>query len=169
MKKKRTMILIIFFWICTIGIAGTFVLLNTADKHTGKNTSEYMATVEKIDITDTGKNKYIEIFTKEYDIPLYVSTNVGNKIDVSTVEALTHDDTIFFRVENDLYGQLNEIDFLNIVSLKTSDYNIFSLDDYNMFMYESTGPARNVSAVLALLLLILSLVSTIKWLSFYKK
>lgn len=169
MKKKHTMILSIFFWICTIGIAGLFVLLNNADKLTTKNTSEYIATVERSDITNTGEDLSIEIFTEEYNIPLYVSTNISSKIDVSLIESMTNSDTIIFRVENHLYEQIWAMDFLSIVSLKTSDNDIFSLDDYNMFMHESTKPARIANAILTCLFLILSIVSTTRCFSYYRK
>lgn len=162
MKRKNTMILSIFFWICTIGMTGLFVLLNNANKLTTQNTSEFVATVERSVITNIGEDLSIEIFTEEYNIPLYVSTNISNKIDVSRIESMTNSDTIIFRVENHLYEQIEAMDFLNIVSLKMSDNDIFSLDDYNMFMHESTKPARIASAILTCLFLILSIVSAIR-------
>ena len=169
MKKKHTMILTIFFWICAIGIAGLFVLLNNTDNLTTQNTSEYIATVERSDIKNTGEDLSIEIFTEEYDIPLYVSTNISSKIDVSLIKSMTNSDTIIFRVENHLYEQIGTIDFLNIVSLKTSDNDIFSLDDYNTLMHESTKPARIASVMLTCLFLILSIVSTTRCFSYYRK
>lgn len=169
MKKKHAMVLSIFFWIFTIGIAGLFVLLNNADNLTPQNTSEYIATVKRNDIKNIGEDLIIEIITEEYNIPLYISTNISNKIDISLIEGMANNDTIIFRVENHLYEKIETIGFLNIVSLKTTDNDIFSLDDYNVLMHAANRPARIACGIVTGLFFIFSIISTRRYLSYYRK
>ena len=54
-------------------------------------------------------------------------------------------------------SQLNSVDFVDIVSLKTETNDIFTLEDYNHFMRVSARPARIADITVALLLLVVSI------------
>ncbi len=121
--------------------------MHKIDKLTEKETKEFIATITDIKITNTGKNFSAEIYTKEYDSFLYVSNSVCNRIGIDTINALKAEERIFFRVENINSTQINKVDFINVVSLRTDKKSIFTLEEYNEFMHISAKPARIASVV----------------------
>ncbi|MBQ8303449.1 MAG: hypothetical protein IJX79_00655 [Clostridia bacterium] len=156
MKKKTIIIILFVSLILLFGVAGISVAMNGLDKQTEKNTTEYSATISKGEFLDTRENKHFQIFTKEYVNSFLVSTNISEHIDIDCLKALESDDKIVFRIENEKTNQFNKVAFIDIVSLKVEEKEIFNLDDYNKYMNESAQPTRIAAAVVGVVLLSIS-------------
>ena len=156
MRKVLLIILVcsVFFFLVTIGI---FISMFQIDKQTEDITIEYSATVRRIHINNSVKNKWVQIETEEYDSSLYISVNISKNIDIRKIESLKQGEKIFFRIVDTEAEQLNSVDFVDIVSLKTETNDIFTLEDYNHFMRVSARPARIADITVALLLLVVSI------------
>lgn len=150
MSKKLTVIIMILSMLFFLGTVGIMISMTQIDQQTEDTTTDYSATVSNIQITDTGKSTYVAIQTKEYDSTLQISTNISDKLNMDDVRSLQEGQTIFFRVENTKAGQMNTVQTLNIVSLKTEQTDIFTLDDYNEDMKQAAYPARIASMIVAL-------------------
>lgn len=157
-KTKRfiRIISLVFFF----GVIGIIISLNSVDKLTTQNTKEFDAVIEKIELTDTGESLYITIYTKEPDKQLNLSTSVSKKISKSKIESLHKGDIVFFRIENDMINQFENSGFGNIVSLKTPEKEILSLDDYNKLIHEPVSIARKACIVVALVFLSICVANT---------
>lgn len=163
MRNKKTIIFFTFVcWFVLFVFIGLYIFLNSIDKQTTKNTTEYIATVEKVLVTNTRQNVYIEIYTQEYNTSLYISTNISKKINIKNFSFLKKGERIFFRVSNDISEDFNELEFCNIISLKTSDKEFFSLENYNEYMRLSAFPARIVCIVISTIMLIVSVFSSLQ-------
>lgn len=154
MKKSKIisiiMIVSMLFFIATIGLT---ISMSKIDKQTENTTKFYTATVNSVDIVDTGGSVFAEIHTKEYDNSWHISTNISKNIKMDDVRNLRNGQTIYFRIENKKVEQINEVEFINITSLKTDTKNIFSLEDYNEYIRNSAYPAKTASIIVALLFL----------------
>lgn len=155
MRKVLLFVLVcsIFFFLVTIGI---FIFMFQVDRITEDSTTFFSATVIKTEIINSGKNKYVEIDTEEYKCNLYLSVNISKNINMNKIIALKEGEKIFFRIENIKVKQMNFVDFVDIVSLKTETDDIFTLNDYNYFMRISARPARIANIIVALILLVVS-------------
>lgn len=155
MRKVLLIILVcsVFFFLVTIGI---FISMFQIDKQTEDITIEYSATVRRIHINNSVKNKWVQIETEEYDSSLYISVNISKNIDIRKIESLKQGEKIFFRIVDTKAEQLNSVDFVDIVSLKTETNDIFTLEDYNHFMRVSARLARIANIIVALILLVVS-------------
>ena len=147
MNRKNIVIVFLIFLLC--GTIGLIVTMSKIDKLEERETTEFVATVTDVKTTNTGKNLSAEIYTKEYDAPLYVSNSVCNRIGVEAIDSLKVDETIFFRIEKIKKAQMNKVAFISIVSLRTDSKSIFALEEYNNFMHISAKPARMASIIVA--------------------
>lgn len=155
MKKNRlTIVLCMFFFVVMVSL---LIFTSKIDEQTDKMTTFFTATVNEVEITDTGKRKFIKIHTNEYSTALYVSNDIINSINVEDISGLEKGQTIFFGIENTKTDQMNEVEFINITSLKSDKKEIFSLNDYNRFIHDSAYPARIVIIIMAVLFLFTAL------------
>lgn len=154
MKKKYAIIILIISAVFLFGTVGILVSMTQIDKKTENNTTYYSATVSKVQVTDTGRGSYIEIQIEEYKSNLQISTNVSKNMNIDDIRDLQSGQKIFFRIENVKNNQMYQVEFVNIVSLKTEDKDIFTLDDYNNYIRKSAYPARTAGLIIALLLLL---------------
>ena len=163
MKKSKikitVMIISLLLFVATIGLT---ISMSKIDKQTEDTTTLYTATVTDVNITNTQKNIFIEINTKEYNTALHISTNISKNIEIEDVKKLKNGQTIFFRIENTQVHQINEIEFVNITSLKTNTKDILSLEEYNKCIYNAARPARIASIVMASLFLSISMFCYLK-------
>ena len=158
MNSRRVKIVImivslLFFVILT----GVLVSMYEIDKQTEDTTTLYIATIKNIHIAGTMENTYAEIFTNEYDSALRVSTNIASKIDIDSVKELNKGQMIFFRIENFKVEQMDQVEFLDIVSLSTNVKEIYNLDEYNEHIHNAAHPARVTGVVMAVVSLIVAL------------
>lgn len=158
MKDRRvlTVIIIALLLFCVI-IIGVLLSMFGIDKQTKDTTALYFATIKDIHIGGTMENTYVEIFTNEYGSALRVSTNIAGKIDIDSVKELNKGQTIFFRIENIKVEQLNQVEFLDIVSLSTNTEEIYNLDQYNEYMHNAAYPARMTGVVMVIVLIVAAL------------
>ncbi|MBE6727771.1 MAG: hypothetical protein E7562_03885 [Ruminococcaceae bacterium] len=156
-KSKINIFLIFVFLFLFVATIGIIISMNNIDKQTKETTTLYTATVSRIEITDTEKNISAEIHTEEYDTSLLISTNICKKIKLDDISNLKSGQTISFRVENIKANQMNKVEFINLISLKTDTKDIFSLEEYNKYIHDSAYPARIASIAMASLFLLISL------------
>ena len=147
-KKKLIMVLLILCMISFFGTIGLLISMNSIDKQTEQSTTEFMATVTHVETTYTEKNTYIEVYTEEYGTMLYISTTISRKINIDDITNLQNGQKILFRVENNKLDEFEKAEFVNVVSLKTTEKEIFSLSSYNEYIHESVIPARITGIVL---------------------
>lgn len=148
------MIVFILFFVVTIGL---IISMSKIDEQTEGTTTVYTATIRDVDITDTGKRVFAEIHTNEYTTALQISTNICQNIEIDKLRELGKEEQIFFAIENSKMEQMNQVEFINIISLETSAKGIFSIEEYNTYLHNSAHPARIISIVMALLFLFMSL------------
>lgn len=148
------MIVSVLLFVVMIGL---IISISEIDKQTESTTTLFTATVDGVDITDTGERVFAEIHTKEYDTSLFISANICENIKMDEIRDLKDGQTLFFRIENINVKQMNKVEFINIVSLETNTKDIFSIDEYNEIVSDSAYPARIASIVTALLFLFISL------------
>ncbi len=157
MKRNTKLILSVIFSIFFVGVLGVLISMNRLDNQTEDNTAEYKATISSIEITEFSKYHQIKIFTNEYDSYLLTTADIsGEYIDVEKIKSLQRDEDIIFRIEKSKVNQFDNVQFINIVSLKTDDKTIFSLNNYNNYMSISSKPAKIAGVVVAMLLLFAS-------------
>lgn len=152
---KRIRPLLLLSIVLFLGIMSVLIFMAPIDQLTEGNTIELEASITSVEITDTGKNIYVKIYTEEYSDPLYISTAVSKNIDINSVNELQTGQTIIFRIESNMLEQLQGTAFGNIVSLKISDQEVFSLTQYNRYMRAAALPARVTGVVFALILLLI--------------
>lgn len=158
MSKSTINVIIMFlsllFFCGTIGLIITMCEIGML---TEEKTTELIATVIDTELTNTGTDVFAEIYTKEYDTSLLISNNICNYMETDKLSDLKTGDTIFFRIENANLEQINVVDFINIVSLRSDRKNIFSLKEYNEIMSISAQPAQVVSVIVAIFFLVVFL------------
>ena len=163
MNKFKKNIITMFISIVSFVVAfGLIMSMDAIDKKTKNTTVLYTATISTVDITDTGSNIYCKINIKEYDTSLQISTNISKKIKTDEFKTLKQGQTIFFRIDTHKVEQMNRVAFVDIVSLRTDDKEFFSLDDYNLYIYEGAKPARIVGIAMALVSLIIFIMCIFK-------
>jgi len=163
MNKSKTKIIMIVSTLVFVVTLGLVVSLHGIDKQTEDTTTLYTATVSGVAVVETEKTMHIEICTKEYNTFLLVSTNISPNINLEDIKELKNGQTISFRIENRKVGQMDKVNFINIVSLKTDTKSIFSLEDYNEFVYDFAYPVRLAGisiVVLSLVTLVFCLFKT---------
>lgn len=144
-----------------LGSIGLHISIDFADNHTKENTTRFSATVDSIQVTNTRNKVYAEIHTKEFCTTLQISTNITKHISVDDVQRLLPGQSVFFSVQNTKVDHINEVEFIEIVSLETEAKTIFSLQDYNQIIAKAVYPAKVATVVLASVFLLLSLFSFI--------
>ena len=155
-SQKLKYIIMIASFMLFIGMISLLVFMGDIDRQTDETSTTYTATVTGVEITNTGKDDIVEIFTKEYDNTLHISTNISDNINLNDIKDLEHGQIIWFRIENTMAQNLNKAAFVDIISLKTDEKIIFSLDEYNQYMRISAYPARIAGIVFSLLFLSIS-------------
>lgn len=136
--------------------------MSSVTKQTEETTSLYTATVQEVYISGAGNRAYTEIRVKEYDTLLYISANLCKSIEIVDIKELKEGDIIFFRIEDIKVEHLDNAEFVDIVSLKTEEKNILTLEDYNEYMYNAALPARITSVIMALVFLFISVLCCLK-------
>ena len=130
-----------------VGSIGLFVIIDSLDNQSKKNTTELSGTVKKVEFINTEKELHYLIYIEERELILNVSTNISKKINGKLINDLQKGDIVFFRVENE-YLSKSDASFINIVSLKTNNNEVYSLSDYNQHISKSVKKVRIVPIVL---------------------
>ena len=151
MKNKFTLIILIILF---CGITGLNVIMAKESKQTENSTSLYQATVSDVEVTSIGEDKMVMIKTEEYSTGLFVTSSVCRNININNLSDLKSGQKIFFRIQSKKDFQMNAVDFLDIVELKTESKNIFTLDNYNSIIGNALYPPRLIGAVASVIFLI---------------
>jgi len=154
------MILSVLFFCATVGLIFS---MNEIDKFTEEKTTEFVATVTDIRISNTGKDVFVELYTKEYEPSLFISKNVCSNMQNDYLKGIKEGDTIFFRIEKIKTKQMDDVDFIDIVSLRTEKNSILTLEEYNKIIHQLAFPARVASFITALLFCFLFLYAFYKF------
>ena len=145
---------VIFF----IGLIGLIIIMNQAYKQSEDTTTYYSATVSYVNVTDTGESIYAQIYTEEYETVLEILPNICKNINMDDVKNLKIGQRIFFRIQSIKSNQMNEVLFVDIVSLRTESKDIFSLDEYNSYTKNSTYHPRIAAVMMATFFLTIALI-----------
>lgn len=103
---------------------------------------------------------YLEIKIKEFNTMLYISPNICAEIEPDNLNLLEKDQEIFFRIENIWKEEFEEISFVKIVSLRTLEKDVFSLEDYNQWISSDANIAKIAGIVVAV---IFTLIAIYNW------
>ncbi len=158
MKKSSIKVFILIISIVFfIGSIGLLIIMSQAYKQSEDTTTYYSATVSYINVTDTGESTYAEIYTEEYETVLEILPNICKNINMDDVKNLKIGQRIFFRIQNIKSNQMNEVFFVDIVSLRTESKDIFSLDEYNSYTKNSIYHPRIAAVIMAMFFLTIAL------------
>ncbi len=149
--KNRVVILIVVA-LFYIGSFGLIYLIFTADKQNEDNTTAYRATVSDVEIISDQSSL---IYIKEYENALLIPDTIMKQIDVYELEELKNGQSIHFRIANYAVDYVNEVEFLDIVSLSTDEKDIFTLEEYNSYISVAALPAKVLSLAFNALLLVI--------------
>lgn len=144
--KKRTVnkkIILAVFVFLFIAVTSLNFYLPSVYSLTQNDVKDYSAVIDRVSIDGTG-----EIFTDEFSPPLYISSEVIKKIGTQKINNLKNGGKIYFEAEKD--ARTDNVS-IYIVSLKTDDEIIFSLNDYNEALKESAKPAKIAGIILDIL------------------
>lgn len=153
--KTAKIIMIIAFSLSVV----FFILLismRNIDRQTENTTTLFAATVEKTVINTATDKPHAEIHTVEYGNWFYITQNIGSNINIDDLKTLEKGEKIYFRIENKKTKDINNVIFIDIVSLKTDDKNIFTIEDYNKYMHDAAVAPRIAGIVLSLSLFCVS-------------
>lgn len=151
MKNK---IFLILFIVLFCGVTGLNIIMAKESKQTENSTNLYQATVLDVEVTSIGEDKTVMIKTEEYSTRLFVTSFVCRNINFDNLLDLKSGQKIFFRIQSKKDFQMNAVDFLDIVELKTESKNIFTLDNYNSIISDELYPPRLIGAVTSVVFLI---------------
>lgn len=148
-KNKIGLIISLIFLVAMISVA---INMNVQTHLSEKNTCELIATVEYISVP-TSQNQIATIYTEDFNCPLYIYGDIFSNLDSDKYNSLSKGSTIYFRVNKSLVQNINNIAFCYIVSLRTDENVIFSIDNYNEWQGQSVRNA-NITAIVFVLILI---------------
>ncbi len=133
MKQKKIITVIgIISLLIFGGIIANIFIMNTKQNLSETNTTEFLGTVKNVATTGTGGDEYGVLCTMEYEAKLYIY-HINDFIDTSEFINLQPGQLIYFRIENAWLDTFDEINFVNIVSLRTNEKDLISLNNYIKF------------------------------------
>ena len=160
MNKRK--ILIFLFSFLFVSILGLFVSINLSHNIKAKDTTEIVCTVEHKTIVLNGDSATVNIFVSEYDGFLHILSNVCKNINMDDIRSINTGDTIVCQIESKMVKQLNDKKgFCSILALKIENNDIFSLNDYNVFLSNDSYPTKIAAVILALFFLVADLYNII--------
>ena len=130
---------------------------------TEETTTSYTATVNEIRFNGTGNGINIEIYTEEFNNYLLISEDISKFLDMNDIKELKKGQTVYLTIENYEAEIIEDALFVSINSLKTDAQEIFSLQDYNEYMFKNALPAEIMCTVSALISLIVFIYSFCKY------
>lgn len=160
---KTKVFLIVLLFVISLGMMGNIFLIKNVNKQTEETTKEIKATIECINKSFQGDDICFEISVKEFDTKLYISPDVCTKINIDDIYSLQEKQEIFFRIENIWWEEFEESSFVEIVSLKTSEKNIFSLKDYNESISKDTNVAQIMGLIVAVIFFLIAICNLIRY------
>lgn len=155
-RKKLTVFALILSIILLFGNIGNIIMMNITESHSEKNTTEFVATVMRVEIVGEGTYKRCIIHSEEYGDKLD-TYNIRGIVDMSNFTSLNSNQTIYFRTKNSWVNQFEEMSFIPIVSLRTEEKEIVSLSSYNEFMAPSLYSATIAGIVVTTIFLLTSI------------
>ena len=144
MKKIVIGAIVIFFLISTIM---NLINLNNDELLSDSNTTEFSATVTRIEILESSYEKTFVIHTKEYGdkIRIHLKTEFTESDDINNIGI---GETIHFRVKNIWVENLDSLSFFEIVSLKSEKKEIISVDEQNEKILSQRQQATITSVIM---------------------
>lgn len=161
MKKSKKRVPVILCFVFFLGMIGLLVSMYSADKQTDKTVTVYSTTVSDVGIIDHEKSFSVYIFSKEFP-PLYIAITPDQTACLEDVRALQPGQTIVFSVENYRNEKVNQALFVPIVSLKTEQKDILTLENYNEMTHRTFIPMRISGVVAATVFLLLAVFFFVK-------
>lgn len=169
--KNRKIAGLFFSLIFLFGAIGLNFVMYFNYNLTEENTVEFTATIKNIDTANTGALSDVKIYVEEYNMPLYMTSTLCESIDLYEISNLETGDKVHFRVEKNTAQQIEKNNiFCPIVSLKTTEKEILSLNSYNKYMRDASFPARIAAIIITIffLLMIIHFVFLLKGINIFK-
>lgn len=157
MKKK--IVLYIIFSISTVCFLGMIMVVffsGYINKLNIKHTTEFMATIEKIEINQSKNYTSVAIYTNEYTM-LSIDSTTCNCIDISLLKEINEGEKIYFRVINLYKDDLDTGPVVPIHALRTMENEVFSFDDCITPLKEKLLIARIVGTFVSVICFCVSL------------
>lgn len=153
-RTKLTIFVLVMSIILLFGTIGNVIIMNTVEELSEKNTTEFIATVKKVEIEGEEINKHAIIYTQEYGDKLS-TFNIKEIIDIHDLNGLKTGQKIAFRTMNIWINEFEEMNVIPIFSIRTEGNEIASLSSYNEYMaYLLPAPTIAGIAVGSILLFI---------------
>lgn len=148
-KKKLTILLFTISLLMCIAMIAVTVSINERERISVSNSTEFKGTVVSTKIGEDNNDLLGEIQIEELDTVLCV--NWIKTMDVTEIFSELRDgETIYYRIENGWLKKLDSMQFVYIVSLKTENENIFSIDDYNSIYGRARSRIRIATSIIAI-------------------
>lgn len=156
-KRKLLIFFSILFLFFFFGMISLIIMMNNSEKPSEKNTTEFTATVIYVEMGGTGAEKYGVIYTEEYSSTKLNIFNIKRIGDTNDLQNLQTGQTVFFRINNVWLDQFEEMEFVDIISLRTEEKEIFSLSNYEEYISQQRFAATIVGIVVTLIFLLASI------------
>lgn len=121
---------------------------------TEDNTVEYAVTVRSIEKKEVGKSgTEIMIYTDQFSNAFRVMGRLCGALDMDKLLDVKQGDKISFRIEATESALLSDKPvFVDVVSMKTDDSELLSLNEYNRIMHDTLMPTKVVNVALIVIL-----------------
>lgn len=151
-RKKLTIAIGIISLLMLGGIIANIFIMHTNESLSETNTTEFSGTVKNVATMGTGNDEYGIICTGEYESRLHIY-HINDFINTNDFISLQPGQMIYFRIENTWLDTFGEMNFVHIVSLRTNERDLISLNNYNNLMDKQQLIAIVVSIIAAILFL----------------
>jgi len=151
-RKGLTVFVLVVSLVFLIESIGSLVMIVSSEGISENNTTEFRATVAKIEMPNPRSGEYGRIHTEEYGTMLTLA-EINRIIDIEAFKKLQAGQEVLFRIDNVWLEHFGEMDFVGIVSLKSAEEDIVSFSSYSDYMQQQRHAAIATNAVIAFLLL----------------
>lgn len=168
-NKKAIVAIIIFSFLFVLMLFIGFIVPTFFEGSTESNTIELNATINYIELIENEKENSYNIYTEEYHTSLVFSTKI--MVDQNYIDYLQKGQIIIFRFEQVWAEQFNDMQFIYIVTLRTQDKEIITLDSYNK-QFEINKANIKITAIvfsIILLLIIIQYILLLNNINIFKK
>lgn len=120
---------------------------------TEKNTTTYTGTISQVDITQTGGQSNLHIYTQERRTALYLP--LSKSLTETDINALSIGQTITFRVENGQKIDWDKTDYVFIIALRAGETDILTLEEHRNMLVKNENIFKCFCVGILLLLTII--------------
>jgi len=131
------------------------ITTNAAERVSESNTTEFRATIARIEMPNPNTGECGIIHTEQYKTMLTLA-QIDRIIDMDDFMELEVGQEVFFRIDSAWLGHFEEMNAITIVSLRTDEKEIASLNSYSDLKQKENHMLSVQAMVISLLFLLLS-------------